>query len=70
MSEGLETKYYNFELIEYLKGCSLKDLECFVRNLKSNELNKTSLKILGSIYCVLENYDKYSKENDEIKQIA
>ena len=60
MLEALQTKYYNFELVEYLKSCSLDELKKIVKTLKSCELNKTGIKILGSVLFALDNYDKIS----------
>ena len=64
--ERLENKYYNCELIDYLKGCSLEQLENLVRTIKSNKLNKTGIKILSDVLFALENYDLISKEQEKI----
>ena len=67
MLKNLETKYYNYELVEYLKGCSIEQLENIVRTIKSNKINKTGIKILGSVLFALENYNLIAEEKENIK---
>ena len=69
MLERLENKYYNFELVDFLKNCSLEDLSKIINDLKSSKLNKTGIKILGSVLFALENYDK-SNMNQSTKKMA
>lgn len=68
MLETLQTKYYNFELIKYLKECSLEELSLIVNNLKTSKLDKMGLKILGSVLYTLENYDMIERDNTVLLQ--
>ena len=67
MLKNLENKYYNYELVEYLKSCSIEQLENIVRTIKSNKLDKTGIKILSDVLFALENYDLITKEKETIK---
>lgn len=69
MLEKLENKYYNFELVDYLKSCSLEELSKITNDLKTSKLNKVGIRILGSVLFALENYDK-SNMNQSTKKMA
>ena len=66
MLKTLENKYYSFELLDYVKGCTKEELIQIIEMIKSNELNKTSIKVLGCIEFALDNYDLI-KENSKQK---
>ena len=69
MLEKLENKYYNFELVDYLKSCSLEELSKITNDLKTSKLNKVGIRILGSVLFALENYGKLNT-NKSTKKIA
>lgn len=57
MLNSLKVMYDKLNLNEYLIQCNLKELEYIYYDLKSSELDKIGIEILGRVLFALENYN-------------